>query len=190
MDGSTITDTELSDINLQVTMGTSEIPANLVDAVAGDNPVVELSLAHDGDFGFDAVLSLQIEEGLPGQYGNLYYYNPKTEEMEFLCASKIDDSQTLSFVFKHASDYAIVITDEPLQDVTAVQSTGQDTDHQVVEAMAAGATLGQSVQQPARVLVVVMVILGISIVLGILICVLVGRGNRMGRSEDDDSEED
>ena len=47
-------------IDLGVTVGKSSIPADKIKALAGDNKTIELSLAHDGAFGFDATLRVNV----------------------------------------------------------------------------------------------------------------------------------
>ena len=46
-----------------------------------------------------------------GLYANLYFYNPKSGELEFQSAGLISGGKA-SWVFDHASDYAIVIDKE------------------------------------------------------------------------------
>ena len=60
-----------------------------------------------------------------GLYANLYYYDPKAKELEFVSSAKIDKNGNAELDFNHASDYAIVIDDHPLggRDVTA-KTTG------------------------------------------------------------------
>ena len=71
-----------------------------------------MSLAHDGAFGFTAVLSVELKEAQAGQYANLFYYNEEADDFEFMCASLISSTGKAEFEFKHASDYVIIISDE------------------------------------------------------------------------------
>ena len=76
----------------------SDIPATVLNAVTGEISTVQLSLAHDGEFGFTMTLSAPLG-------------NERTEELEFQQAARIAEDGTAEFDLDHASDYAIVIDD-------------------------------------------------------------------------------
>jgi len=66
INGSEITSEFLTDIDFAVTVGNSEIPEEkLTELVAGEDNYVEMSLAHEGEFGFDAVLTVDLENAVP-----------------------------------------------------------------------------------------------------------------------------
>ena len=73
---------------------------------------MNLSLAYDGEFGFRAVLSLNVDAKNAGMYANLYYYNERTGALEFMSAGRIAADGTAELVFTHASEYTIVIDKE------------------------------------------------------------------------------
>ena len=97
-------------IDLGVTVGKSSIPADKIKALAGDNKTIELSLAHDGAFGFDATLRVNVGAENSGKYANLYYYNEKTGALEYIQAVKVNADGTVDFKFSHASEYVIVLS--------------------------------------------------------------------------------
>lgn len=116
--GADITGTTLEDIDFAVTVNTEEnpnqnIPVSVINKVTGEKSHVEISLAHDGEFGFTAVLTLNLDAENAGLFANLYYYNPTKQAMEFICADEIAADGTTDLTFTHASDYTIVIDDEP-----------------------------------------------------------------------------
>ncbi len=102
-------------IDLGVTVGKSSIPADKIKALAGDNKTIELSLAHDGAFGFDATLRINVGAENSGKYANLYYYNEKTGALEYVQALKVNADGTVDFKFSHASDYVIVLSDADMK---------------------------------------------------------------------------
>ncbi|MDO4303011.1 MAG: hypothetical protein Q4D94_03780, partial [Bacillota bacterium] len=112
IDGNAMGDGELGDVDFKVTMGNSNIPKEKKDALTEGESYVELSLAHDGAFGFAAVLRVTLEEAQSGQYANLFYYNEQTGEFEFMCAALIGSDNVAAFEFMHASDYIIIVSDE------------------------------------------------------------------------------
>ncbi len=113
INGKNIAAKNLKDINLEVTLDTNAIPSETVKKLAGDNPVRQLSLTYEGDFGFQATLSFNIGSQYAGQYGNLYYYD-SNGRMVFINAGAIDKAGNVSLNFSHASDYAVVISKEKM----------------------------------------------------------------------------
>lgn len=112
IDGSTIEDEVTEDFDMGVRLGTSQIPKEMLKALAQNENYVEMSLAHEGVFGFTAQLSVKLEKAQPGQYANLFYYNEVTNAFEFMCATQVSSTGRASYEFRHASDYVIVISDE------------------------------------------------------------------------------
>lgn len=104
-------DTRLHDLDLDVDLGDSGIPATVLNAVTGEIGTVQLSLAHDGEFGFTMTLSAPLGRDNADYWANLYWFNERTEELEFQQAARIADDGTAEFALDHASDYAIVIDD-------------------------------------------------------------------------------
>ena len=104
-------DTRLHDLDLDVDLGDSDIPATVLNAVTGEIGTVQLSLAHDGRFGFTMTLSAPLGRDNADYWANLYWYNERTEELEFQQAARIARDGTAEFALDHASDYAIVIDD-------------------------------------------------------------------------------
>lgn len=104
-------DTRLHDLDLDVDLGDSGIPATVLNAVTGEISTVQLSLAHDGEFGFTMTLSAPLGRDNADYWANLYWYNEETEELEFQQAARIARDGTAEFALDHASDYAIVIDD-------------------------------------------------------------------------------
>ena len=100
---------KLSDLDLGVTLDASTIPVSVINTVTGTVDTIQLSLKHDGEFGFAMTLSAPLGKTNAGYWANLYYYNTRTRALEFQTADKIASDGTASFPFSHASDYAIVI---------------------------------------------------------------------------------
>ena len=100
---------DLTDLDLGVSLNTSTIPVSVINTVTGAVDTIQLSLKHDGEFGFTMILSAPLGETNAGYWANLYYYNTRTRALEFQSADRIASDGTASFPFSHASDYAIVI---------------------------------------------------------------------------------
>lgn len=104
-------DADFVDIDLGVTMNSDGIPVEVVNAITGERDSVQLTLAHDGAFGFTMTLAAPLGEENAGYWANLYYFNESTNKMTFETAAKINSDGTANLSFSHASQYAIVIDD-------------------------------------------------------------------------------
>lgn len=126
INGTKITNSNFADIDLGVTLHANNIPDELVNSVAKNGKgVLELSLNHEGDFGFEGTLTVALGSEYAGQYANLYYYNKATGKMELMGSYAIDANGNAALTFTHASDYVIVM-DSANYSVSAPK-TGDDT---------------------------------------------------------------
>lgn len=115
----------LTAVDLGITFGVNDIPAELIDEPADGNAYLQFTLAHDGPFGFDAELTVALGAEYCGKYANLFYYNPERMELEFVCDSVIDAEGNACFDMEHASSYVIIISDQPLSG--SVKSDGTNS---------------------------------------------------------------
>ena len=109
--GKDITDAA-GDIDFGVTVGADagkSIPVDVINNVTGERFSLNLTLAYDGELGFKATLTVNMESKNAGLYANLFYYNEQTGELEFVSAGQIDADGEVELEFTHASDYTIVI---------------------------------------------------------------------------------
>lgn len=104
-------------LDLGVKTGTKTIPAKVINALTGEATTIQLQLNHNGPFGMSLKLSVDLGKKHDGLYANLYIYNPKSGELEFQSAGMISGGKA-SWVFDHASDYAIVIDKESHEPMT------------------------------------------------------------------------
>ena len=104
-------------LDLGVKTGTKTIPAKVINALTGETTTIQLQLNHNGPFGMSLKLSVDLGKKHDGLYANLYFYNSKSGELEFQSAGLISGGKA-SWVFDHASDYAIVIDKESHEPMT------------------------------------------------------------------------
>lgn len=123
INGKDIKASDLKDINLEVTLDTDEIPPSLISNLAGGQKTRQLTLTHNGDFGFKATLTLPLGAENAGQYGNLYYYD-SNGKLIFMNAGQIDADGNVSLTFSHASDYVIVIGKDQSANTATSANTG------------------------------------------------------------------
>ena len=162
IDGSQMMEGPLEDMDFGVTLGESEIPAQKVtELLAGESRYVEMSLAHEGAFGFDAILTIKLEEAKAGEYANLFYYNETTDEFEFMCAVLVNDNHEAVFGFKHASDYVIIISEHTMEERVEVmlEERKQEELQKKAEKMAAIEEREAPTKKPEKALLVIALIL-------------------------------
>lgn len=136
VNGNSITTDKVSDIDFSVKVGEeagNNIPVDVINNVTGERYSIQISLAYDGEFGFTAVLSINMEAKNVGLYANLFYYNETTGELEFICADEIAEDGTADLTFTHASDYTIVIDEAPMDGNGADNSTGTGSNNVTTE---------------------------------------------------------
>ena len=102
-------DANLDDLDLGVEMNSDGIPANVINTITGEVGTVQITLAHDGEFGFTMTLTAPLGKENAGYWANLYHYDESAEAMNFEAAAKIDEDGSVTIPFSHASQYAIVI---------------------------------------------------------------------------------
>ncbi len=105
------TDAALSDLDLGVDLGTDGIPVDVINTITGEVGTVQITLAHDGDFGFAMTMTAPLGKENAGYWANLYHFDEDAEAMRFETAAKIDDAGYAALLMRHASQYAIVIDD-------------------------------------------------------------------------------
>lgn len=105
------TGTSFQNLNLGMEMGTSGISADVINDITGEHGSVQVTLAHDGEFGFAITLTAPLGSDNAGYWANLYYYHEDSETLTFQTSGRIEEDGSVSLRFNHASQYAIVIDD-------------------------------------------------------------------------------
>ena len=127
--GKDITDAA-GDIDFDVIVGADagkSIPVDVINNVTGEGSSMNLTLAYDGEFGFTATLTVNMESKNAGLYANLFYYNEQTGELEFISAGQIDADGNAELVFTHASDYTIVVDTRIMSDNGQADNKADET---------------------------------------------------------------
>ena len=107
--GSSVSDPS-RDVDMAVILNADAIPADTLQSLETEAPDYhQFLLAHEGDFGFAANLSMYIDTKDAGKYANLFYYNTGTNAMEHIDTCMIDSQGNASFMLNHASAYAITV---------------------------------------------------------------------------------
>ena len=106
---------ELGRINLGIDENTSSIPSEALATVesASENQKVDhtFDIRHDGNFGFNARLTLKVATAEPGKYANLYWFNEAIKKMQYIDSAVVNEKKEATFNLSHASSYAVVVSD-------------------------------------------------------------------------------
>jgi hypothetical protein len=103
-------ESQLSDIDFGVMLNKGNIPKELIKKQLGaKKSELLLSLNHEGEFGFHAMLRINMSNVNVGRFANLYYYNPHKKMLELQSAGLINKTGKVLLGFTHASDYVISI---------------------------------------------------------------------------------
>ncbi len=127
INGQSITSDNIGDIDFGVTLGgDGTIPVEVINNVRGERYYMNVTLAHDGEFGMTAILNIDLDAQNKGLYANLFYYNPAQNKLQFMCADMIDESGMANLTFTHASDYTIIIDKNAMNGGVKSPKTGEE----------------------------------------------------------------
>ena len=103
------TDVDLPYLNLGASVNTGTILADLIDRITGQRKSVQVTLDHDGEFGFVMTLTLPLGNSYQGLWANLYHYDETTRQMVYETSGQVDEKGGVALTVTHASQYAIVL---------------------------------------------------------------------------------
>ena len=124
VDGNDVpTATHFADMDFGVDRNTTGIDVDVINAITGEVSSVQITLAHDGEFGFTLTLTAPLGRENAGSWANLYHYNEDAESLSYETSGEIQEDGTASLKMTHASQYAIIIDEQthqlPFEDVPA-----------------------------------------------------------------------
>ena len=124
VDGNDVpTATHFADMDFGVDRNTTGIDVDVINAITGEVSSVQITLAHDGEFGFTLTLTAPLGRENAGYWANLYHYDENAKTLNYETSAEIQKDGTASLKMTHASQYAIIIDDQahqlPFTDVTS-----------------------------------------------------------------------
>ncbi|BCJ94249.1 hypothetical protein acsn021_18180 [Anaerocolumna cellulosilytica] len=108
----------------------------------------QISLIHEGDFGFTATLTINLNRLAEGEkeallradgkhkVAGMYYYNPKSGTFTLQSSSQIETNGIVKFTFDHASDYILLVGEKLI--------LNEETLHEITVGGVAAGTTGKS----------------------------------------------
>lgn len=127
VNGKSVTGRKIGDIDFAVKKNAGTIPVDVINMLTGERSSIQIRLAHNGDFGFTAVLSINLGSENAGLIATLYFYNDG--EPELIDESEITQDGTARLKFKHASDYLIVIGEKNDIDIEYPDNSNEQSDN-------------------------------------------------------------
>lgn len=115
INGKDITAATVEDVDLKVDLNTTNIPVEVINKITGEISTMQISLAHDGNFGYKAILKINLNAANVGYYAQLFHYEENAKVLKYIAQAKIDAAGYVALPFTHASEYAIVIDDAAYQ---------------------------------------------------------------------------
>lgn len=100
-----------ADVNINVELNTSNVPAASVDAVAEGKSTMQISLAHNGSFGFEANITIPVASANNGKVANLFHFS--NGALEFVASVTVSEGEA-KLPFSHASEYVIVFDEKSM----------------------------------------------------------------------------
>lgn len=100
-----------ADVNISVALNTSNVPAESVESVAAGKTTMQISLAHEGSFGFEAAITIPVATENNGKFANLFHFN--NGAMEFVASVMVSGGEA-KLPFSHASEYVIVFDEKSM----------------------------------------------------------------------------
>lgn len=126
INGKELSEDAYKNVDLAVDLNTTIVPNKVISQLVNANDVKtnQISLAHDGEFGFKAALSLDltkfnnqlVTKDIEKLIAGIYHYDEKTGKLVLQSASKIDKNGKVEFNFTHASEYVVAVSDKLVVD--------------------------------------------------------------------------
>ena len=98
-----------SDTDMGVELGTDGISVDVVDLVTGEHGSVQVTLAHNGSFGFELTLVAPLGEKNEGLYANLYSYDEAMGSLSFESSAVVGEGGVARLVLDHASQWLVAL---------------------------------------------------------------------------------
>lgn len=149
VDGSTVNKDSLKDINLKVDLDGQSLHDIDPGKTEDYGYKQQISIGHDGEFGFTASLEIPVVEGLEEQfrYAILLYYVPMLGKLMPIASRPVEEGK-VAFEFSHASDYLVVYSESEVYPVVGADLNGDSdfTEEEVFSTLAEAVTAANSVE--------------------------------------------
>ncbi|HIR90209.1 MAG TPA: Ig-like domain-containing protein [Candidatus Limicola stercorigallinarum] len=97
------------DTDLGASLGGDAIPADVVNLVTGESGSVQVSLGHDGPFGFELTLVAPLGKDAAGLVANLYRYDEEAGSLGYEASARVDGGGAARLPIDHASEWLVAL---------------------------------------------------------------------------------
>lgn len=163
---------EPGEVSMLVTLDSKAIPEEALKIFDGVGEITQMSLEHEGDFGFKATMKYPAGKKNDGRYANLFHYNDGA--FEFVSSSRVADG-VAEFVFTHASDYVVVLSGTAMTAVPDASGEGASVEKPETEESSIPTEVVTDAGNGSAALPIILILLAIAAAGAIVIVVLVNR---------------
>ena len=110
---------EAKDTDLEVYLNTDNIPADVLDTVDVNAQKIPVTLKHNGEFGFDAILEITLPNVRDGSHASMFYYDEENKTLTKMEEVVVENGKA-KFRFEHASEWLILVDEKHNDEQTAV----------------------------------------------------------------------
>ncbi len=138
--------TEPKDADMKVSEISRKYLADMADDLGSEKRAVQLKLYQNGDYGFNGILSIELNERYNDYYASLYSCNENGKSSELKGSGLVSDEKAY-FEITDAAEYAVVFTREPIKEDVSAQAGVSDAVSPI-----AGVPVTDGVRLPSAIL--------------------------------------
>lgn len=112
INGMDVSDNEIADVALGVSQNQGIIPDEINDMYSDDQEQIEVNLEHEGQFGYDATLSLYVGEEYSGKTASILHYDEENSRLDYVESVEVGINGYANFTVSHASSYMVFIDEK------------------------------------------------------------------------------
>lgn len=112
INGNDVSDGTIADVKLGVEENLGVVPDEVNDMYIDDQKTVEVNLDHEGQFGYNATLSIYVGKEYAGMVASILHYQPENNRLDYQESVIIDEQGYANLPICHASSYMVVIDDK------------------------------------------------------------------------------
>ncbi len=114
VNGLDVADSDIADVNLNVSENSGIVPAEITEKYTDGQKTVEVNLAHEGQFGYNANLKVFIGTEYAGKTASILHYEDDNSRLAYQGTTVVDEEGYAVLNLSHASSYMVILDDKPI----------------------------------------------------------------------------
>ncbi len=114
VNGLDVADTDVADVNLNVSENSGIVPAEITEKYTDGQKTVEVNLAHEGQFGYNANLRVFVGTEYAGKTASILHYEDDNSRLAYQGTSVVGEDGYAVLNLSHASSYMVILDDKPV----------------------------------------------------------------------------